>query len=140
MNLGNNLTENKGDQTGGFHPSQSLFRLLDEELQKTEEFYKSLSTDYHETVYTDLEDRFNDLRQRFKNKSQVVSDEDFEYLNRSEIRKAAMDKVLSSATEVAERFQDARKNNSLDRPKCKDSLENLINALKSFRHIIEEQK
>jgi hypothetical protein len=128
------------DGADGVQPSSVLLSLVDEELKKTEEFYGSLSTEYDETVYTQLEDRFNDLRQRFKNKSQVISDEDYEYIIRSEMRRTAMGKIITSATEVAGRFQDARKTNSLDRPACKDALENLMNALKSFKHLIEEQR
>jgi hypothetical protein len=140
MNLGANPSDNKKDAAGSVQPSSALLSLLKDELQKTEEFYGSISTEYDETVYTQLEDRFNDLRQRFKNKSQVISDEDYEYIIRSEMRRTAMGKIITSATEVAGRFQDARKTNSLDRPACKDALENLMNALKSFKHLIEEQR
>jgi hypothetical protein len=139
MSLENRSVENKSKETGVHLPSQSLLSLIDDELQKTEEFYRNLSTEYDEVIYTSLEDKFNELRKRFKNKSQVVSDIDYAYINHTTMRREAMEKILICATEVAGRFQDARKNRSLDRPKCKDALENLINAMKSFKHIIEEQ-
>lgn len=140
MGIEKHSAENKNNEDIGVYlPSQSLLSLIDDELQKTEEFYRNLATEYDEVVYTKLEDKFNEMRKRFKNESQVVSSIDYAYINHTAMRREAMEKILAYATEVASRFQDARRNHSLDRPKCKDSLENLINAMKSFKHIIEEQ-
>lgn len=104
-----------------------------------EDFYKNLSIDYHETTYKEFEDRFINLRNIFKGKLQDISNPDHEFINHTDMRKDSIEKIISCATKVAVKFQEARENKRLDRPGCTDAIENLIYAIKNLKHLIGEQ-
>jgi len=139
MALDKNISENGQKETGGFRPSQSLLSFLDDEINKTDDFYKNLSIEYHETIYKEFEDRFISLRNKFKGKLQDISDPDNEFINHTDMRKNSVEQIILCATNVAGKFQEARENNRLDRSSCTDALENLIYAIKNLKHLIEEQ-
>ena len=134
-----NLSENSGKRPGGFHSVAPLLAFLDGEVSRTEEFYRNLESIYDRSVYEQFENRFIDLRNRFKGKLMDISDPDCEFINQSEMRQNSVEQVLSCASSVVAQFQVARENNRLDRSTCTDALENLLYAIKNLKHLIEEQ-
>lgn len=139
MKLNQTLSENSDKETGGYFPSQSFVLFLEGEIDKTDEFYKNLGAEYDITIYEEFEIRFIELRNKFKGKLQNFSDPDYEFINHTEMRRNSIEQILSSATAVAGKFQEARENNRLDRASCTDALENLIYAIKNLAHLIQEQ-
>lgn len=128
-------TEN---EFGGISPSPEFLPFLERELKQTEDIHAQLKSDYAASVYERFERDFIQMRKRFKDKLQLHSDADSVFLTHSEMRKQATEHILNCATIVAERFQEARENNRLDRPKTTDALENLINAIKNLRTLSEK--
>lgn len=139
MSLDKNISENKSKGTGGFRPSPSLLVFLVEEITKTDDFYKNLESKYDKSIYEQFEKRFIDLRNKFKGKLQDISNPDYEFINQSEMRRKSVEQILTCATTVVAKFQEAGENNRLDRSSCTDALENLLYAIKNLKHIIEEQ-
>ena len=116
-------------------PSESLLKFLEEESTKLEEFRNNLKTEYDATTYEEFEKRFNDLRNTFKRKSMDISDPDNGFLTRTENRKKTVEQILDCATRVAQRFQEARENQRLDRPQCTSALEDLVYSIKNLRSL-----
>ena len=116
-------------------PSESLLKFLEEESTKLEEFRNNLKTEYDTTTYEEFEKRFNDLRNTFKRKSMDISDPDNGFLTRAENRKKTVEQILDCATRVAQRFQEARENQRLDRPQCTSALEDLVYSIKNLRSL-----
>src|SRR5258706_5874666 len=134
-----NISEVKNKETGGFHSSQSLLLFLEAEIKWTDDFYKNLSTKYDDSIYKGFEDRFINLRNKFKGKLQDISDPDHEFINHTAMRRKSVEQILTCATAGAGKFKEARENNRLDRSSCTDALENLLYAIKNLKHLIEEQ-
>jgi hypothetical protein len=137
MDLQGNLSNSKRDEMHGpgASPSTSLMEFLEEEIIKLEEFRNSLRTQYDNTTYDEFERRFNDLRNVFKRKSMDISDSDQEFLNHAESRRIAVEQIFNCATKVAQRFQEARENNRLDRPQCTSALEDLVYAIMNLKNL-----
>ena len=139
MTLDKNLSDNKGGNIGKHSPSPSLLAFLEEEIGKTDDFYKNLEASYDKTIYEQFEKRFIDLRNKFKARLQDISDPDQEFITQSEMRRNSIEQILTCATSVAGKFQQAREDDRLDRSSCTDALENLIYAIKNLKYLIEEQ-
>lgn len=137
MGATTNLSENKDHEIGSYRPSAEFLAFLANEISHTEDIYKNLKADKPAAAYEQLESNFIELRKRFKHKLQVISDKDYAFLTHSDLRKQATAHILECATAVAQRFQEARENNRLDRPKATDALENLINAIKNLKELSE---
>lgn len=120
-------------------PASALLQLIETELAGVEDIYKNLSSEYDDAVYETFEKRFIGIRNTFKAKLRDMSDEHYEFIRRSPKKTAALEKILQSATTVAERFQEAREKKRLDRPNTTSPLEDLIYDLKNLKHVIEEQ-
>jgi len=133
------LPDDDKNGTDAHHPSRSLLLFLEEEIKKENDFYKNLSTEYDETIYKDFEDRFIGVRNEFKGKLQDISNMDYEFINHTDLRKKAVEQIISCASKAAGKFQEARENKRLDRSSCTDALEDLIYAIKNLKHLIEEQ-
>ena len=139
MSLDKNISENKGKNTGGFHPSPSLYAFLVEEIARTDDFYRNLEAKYDKSIYEQFEKRFIDLRNTFKGKLLDISNPYYEFINQSEMRRTSVEQILACATIVVSKFQEAGENDRLDRSSCTDALENLLYAIKNLKHLIEEQ-
>jgi hypothetical protein len=139
MTFDKNISNNTNNEAGKLRPSLSLFAFLDEEISKTNDFYKSLEPKYDKSVYEQFEKRFIDLRNKFKAKLQDISDPDQEFINKSEMRRKSTEQILACATAIVGKFQEARENDRLDRSSCTDALENLLYALKNLKHLIGEK-
>ena len=139
MTLDKNISNNTNSEAGKLRPSLPLFSFLNEEISKTNDFYQSLEAKYDKSVYEQFEKRFIDLRNKFKAKLQDISDPDQEFINKSEMRRISIEQILTCATIVAGKFQEARENDRLDRSSCTDGLENLLYALKNLKHLIDER-
>ena len=139
MTLDKNISNTTSSEPGKLRPSLSLIAYLDDEISKTNDFYKSLESKYDKSVYEQFEKRFFDLRNKFKAKLQDISDPDQEFISKSEMLRNSTEKILTCATDVAGKFQEARERDRLDRSSCTDALENLLYALKNLRHRIGEK-
>ena len=139
MTLDKNISNNTNSEAGKLRPSLSLIVYLDDEINKTHDFYKSLEAKYDKSVYEQFEKRFIDLRNKFKAKLQDISDSDQEFISKSEMRRKSTEQILICATAVAGKFQEAREHDRLDRSSCTDALENLLYALKNLRYLIDEK-
>ncbi len=136
MELGKNTSPNN-ETPDAFRARQSLLGILAQELKKLDDIYKNLLPQYDKIVYENFEKRFIQTRNTFKGMLVNISDLHYAYVNRSEKRKEYINQIIKYSTEVAERFQESRENDRFDRPKCTDSLENLIYAFKNLKHLIE---
>lgn len=139
MGLDRNLAGSEEERAGGFRPSPALLAFLEKAINSTEDFYSNLDTEYERTIYRQFEQRFINLRNKFKGMLLDISNPDHEFINRTEMRKKSVEQILNCATAVAKQFQRARQTNRLDRPSCTDALENLIIAIRNLKHLIEEQ-
>lgn len=138
MNLHQASSDDEDRRFATNRPAQSLHYILIEEIRRLEDFYQNLGTEYDLSIYEKFEKRFTGLRNDYKGKLQDISDPDYEFLNRSEMRKSFVEKILVHATSVAGQFQEAREKNHLDRVGCTDVLENLIYAMKNLSFLIGE--
>lgn len=139
MQANTDPSELNRNETPGVRPSPTLVPFLEEETRKLEEFRANLQNGYDATTYEEFEKRFNDLRMTFKQKAKDFSDPDNEFLNSTELRRKTMQEILDCATVVAQRFQEARENNRLDRPRCTSALEDLTYAIKNLGTLVKEQ-
>jgi hypothetical protein len=139
MKLGQTTSENNlGHEADGANSVASLLKIVNEELVRVEDTYNNLLTDYEDDVYEKFEKKFIEIRNKFKGKLKDITDEHYSYITRSENRKNAVEKILNSSTAVAERFQEARENQRLNRPSVTNSLEDLKYDLKNLKHLLEQ--
>jgi len=139
LELSTSSLEQEDKQSSGFPSSQSLPKTLVEEIKRVEDFQQNLLPEYDVSTYEQFEKWFIRLRNSFKGKLQDISDSDYEFLNRSEMRKKSVEHILTCASSVARKFQEAQENNRLDRVGCIDALENLIYAMKNLLFLIDNQ-
>ena len=139
MKLSQTPLDGEEKRTANARSAQPLLAILIEEIRRLEDFYQNLLPEYDVSIYERFEKRFTGLRNEFKGKLQDISDPDYEFLNRSEMRRESVEQILTCASSVARKFQEAQENNRLDRVGCIDALGNLIYAMKNLFVLIDSQ-
>jgi hypothetical protein len=125
------------DASAVFSPRNFLTMLADE-IASLDDFYKNMTKEYDASVYELFEERFMALRNKFRSMLSDTSDPNYEFINRSQIRKEQVKRIINNSTEVGFHFQEARETNRLDRPRTSDGIEDLISSIKNLHNAINE--
>ena len=122
------------------HPHVKFSDELAHHLSELNDFNQNLEAEYSISTYNTFERKFRNIRFEYKKVLFGIDNEYNEYIVRSELRKEQVNRIIQFSHEVAKVFQDARKNDHLDRVECTDRLENLIVAIQNLRALIKGQE